>query len=116
MERKAVRRGGGVAEAGFEKKKAKLGVDDLQVAYTLQLLGVCLRDGKRYDEAEEVLIQGLEIEKKKLGEDDLQVAYTLQSLGVYLRNAMQYEETAEVFMQALEIEKKHWARAIFRSQ
>ena len=59
--RKAVRRGGGVVEAGFGKVKAKLGEDDLRVVYTLQSLGVCLRDAKRYDEADEFLRQALEI-------------------------------------------------------
>ena len=70
-----------------ERIKAKLDADDTQVAVTLHELGVCLRDGKRYDEAEELLRQALEIVKAKLGEDDLQVAETLQSLGVCLRDA-----------------------------
>ena len=52
-------------------EKAKLGEDNLQVAVTLYELGVCLRDAKRYDEAEEVLRQALEIKKAKLGKDDL---------------------------------------------
>ena len=64
----------------LEIKKSKLGEDDLQVAYTLQPLGVCLRDAKRYDEAEGLLRHALEIKKAKLGDDDLQVAYTLQTL------------------------------------
>ena len=38
-----------------------MGEDDLQVAYTLQSLGVYLRDAMRYDEAEELLRQALEI-------------------------------------------------------
>ena len=41
--------------------KAKLGKDDLQVVYTLQSLGVCLWDAKRYDEADEFFRQALEI-------------------------------------------------------
>ena len=49
-------------------------------AVTLNQLGVCLRDAKRYEKAEEVLMKALEIRKAKLGEDDLQVAYTLQTL------------------------------------
>ena len=63
-----------------ERIKAKLGQNDLQVAVMLHKLGVCLRDAKRYDEAEELLKHALEIKKAKLGEDDLQVAYTLQTL------------------------------------
>ena len=43
-----------VSRQAWEIEKQKLGGDDLQVAYTLQSIGVCLRDGKRYDEAEEV--------------------------------------------------------------
>ena len=65
----------------LEIEKAKLGEGDLQVAYTLYELGVCLRGAMRYDEAEESLRQVLEIKKAKLGKDDLQVAYTLHEVG-----------------------------------
>ena len=61
MVRKDVRRDGGGVEAGLGNRKQKLGKNDLQVAYTLQSIGVCLQDGKRYDEAEEVQMQVLEI-------------------------------------------------------
>ena len=114
--RKAVRRGGRVVEAGFGDRKEKLGEDDFQVAVTLQSIGVYLRDGKRHDEAKELLRQALEIKKAKLNEDDLQVAYTLQSLGMCLRDAKRYDEAEELLRQALEIEKKRWARTISRSQ
>ena len=76
----------------LEIKKTKLGRDDLQGAVTLHELDVCLRDAKRYDEAEELLRQALEIIKAKLGEDDLQVSYNLQSLDVSLRDAKRYDE------------------------
>ena len=79
----------------WEIVKAKLGEDDLQVAYTLHEFGVCLRDGKRYDEAEELLSQALEIKKAKLGVDDLQVAVSLYELGVCLRNARRDAKAVE---------------------
>ena len=77
-------------------KKAKLGEDDFQVAVTLHWLGVCPRNAKRYDEAEEVLMQALEIEKEKLVEDDLQVTYTLHGLGVCLLDAKRYDEAEDL--------------------
>ena len=48
----------------LEIKKAKLGEDDLQIAVMLQSLGVCLRDAKRYEEAEELLRQASEIKRQ----------------------------------------------------
>ncbi|CAN0348883.1 unnamed protein product, partial [Ascophyllum nodosum] len=89
----------------LEIRKAKLGEDDLPVAYTLHSLGVCLRDAERYDKAEELLRQALEIKKVKLGEDDLQVAVTMHELGVCLRDAERYDKAEELLRQALEIKK-----------
>ena len=64
---------------------------------------MCLRDAKRYDEAEEVLRQASETMKAKQDEGDLQVAVTLQSLGVCLRDAKLYDEAEELLKQALGI-------------
>ena len=99
----------------LEIVKAKLGEDDLQVVYTLHELGVCLRDAKRYDEAEELLRQASEIEKAKLGENDLQVAYTLHELGVHVWNAKRYDEAEELLRPALEKKRQSWAWTISRS-
>ena len=95
---------------------------------------MCLRDAKRYDEAEEVLRQASEIMKKQ-DEGDLQVAvtlqslgkagrgeellkrspgrrYTLQSLGVCLRDAKPYNEAGELLREASGKKKQSWARTI----
>ena len=64
---------------------------------------MCLREAKRYNEAEKVLRQASEIMKAKQDEDDLQVAVTLQSLGVCLRDAKRYDEAEELLRQALGI-------------
>lgn len=62
-----------------------MGEDNIQVAITLYELGICLRQGRRYDEAETVLRHASTIQIATLGEDDLQVATTLHQLGVYAR-------------------------------
>ena len=48
----------------LEIEKVKLGEDNLQVAVTLYELGMCLRNAKRYEEAEELLRQALEIKRQ----------------------------------------------------
>ena len=63
-----------------EAEDVKLEKNDLPTAVTLHELGLCMRDARRYDEAEEVLEQALKIKKAELGDDNLEDAVTLHGV------------------------------------
>lgn len=48
-------------------EEAKLGSEEIIVAYTLRALGFCPREAGRLDEAEELLRRCVSIEEAKLG-------------------------------------------------
>eukprot|EP00903_Cladosiphon_okamuranus_P014783 g13695.t1 len=81
------------------------GVDDVAVAYTLNELGVCVRETgqERLEDAVDYLRRALRIKEAKLGRDHVQVAYTLHHLGISLRRAGGLEEAESVLRRCLEI-------------
>ena len=84
---------------------AKLGEHDIQVVDTLHDVGVCLRDSRRNDEAEQVLRQTLAIENTKLSEEAQEVVTTLWLLGVCIRDAERHDEAEELLLQASAVVK-----------
>eukprot|EP00752_Nemacystus_decipiens_P012279 g10885.t1 len=85
--------------------EAKLGPDDVQVAYTLRKLGRWVRDSWRLEEAEELLRRCLEIMDTNPEVDEVLVAYTLNELGVCLQEAGQLHEAADLLRRSLGIKK-----------
>eukprot|EP00752_Nemacystus_decipiens_P003524 g3250.t1 len=86
-------------------QEAKLGPDDMQVAYTLHSLGVCVREAGRLEEAEGFLRRSLRIKEATLSPDDVQVAYTLHQLGLCVREAGRLEEAEGLLRRSLRIKE-----------
>eukprot|EP00903_Cladosiphon_okamuranus_P018859 g17347.t1 len=91
-------------------EEPKLGREDVQVAYTLQHLGVCVREAGRLEEADHMLRRCLSIKEAKLGPGDIEVAYTLQHLGVCVREAGRQEEAEELLRRCLSIKEAKLGR------
>ena len=94
-----------ILRRSLEIQEAKLGPEDLQVAYTLHELGVCVREARRPEEAEGFLRRCLAIREIRLGPDDVEVAYTLHELGACVREARRLQEAEELLRRCLAIEE-----------
>ena len=94
-----------ILRRSLEIQEAKLGAEDVEVAYTLHELGVCVREASRLEEAEGLLRRCLAIRESKLGPDDVQVAYTLHQLGVCVREAGRLAGAEALLRRCLAIEE-----------
>eukprot|EP00752_Nemacystus_decipiens_P012273 g10879.t1 len=94
-----------ILRRSLEIQEAKLGPENLQVAFTLHELGVCVREAGRPEEAEGLLRRCLTIREVNLGPDDVEVAVTLFWLGVCVREAGRLDEAEELLRRCLAIKE-----------
>ena len=97
---------GRVSDDSQLARKVELGDDNLEVAVTLHVLGLCVLDAGRHDDIEAVLRYVLKIMKDHPGEDNIQFSNTLHDLGLCLWDAgRQHDEVEDMLRQAVEITK-----------
>ncbi|CAM9129863.1 unnamed protein product [Ectocarpus sp. 12 AP-2014] len=89
----------------LEIQEAKLGRDDVYVAYNLHHLGVSVHLAGRLDEAEGLFRRSLEIQEAKLDRDDVWLAYTQHCLGKCARQAGRLDEAEELLTRCLGIQE-----------
>ncbi|MGB1016901.1 MAG: tetratricopeptide repeat protein, partial [Nannocystaceae bacterium] len=85
-----------------------LGPRHLDVAQTLNDLGVALADDHQYNRAREVLERSLRIREAKLGHNHPFVASTLNNLGTILRTQGELSGARNALERSLAIKRYHW--------
>jgi CHAT domain-containing protein/tetratricopeptide (TPR) repeat protein len=88
----------------FEQKAS--GQDDLDVAHTLNELGLTSVNTLHLPEAQQFFSRALAIKEKLLDRDDIDIAYTLDGLAITDGYASQYEAAARFAARSLEIKRK----------
>ena len=86
--------------------RERLGEEDLEVAISLNNLGLLYYVQGRYDSAEPLLLQALKQRKKLLGEEHPNVATSLNNLAELYRVQKKYNSAEPLYLQALELRKK----------
>lgn len=106
------RKNGGYKEAedfilhAYEIRRRALGPNHLDVAYSLNNLGVSYSYAGNPKKSVETLLQALEIRKRILGTENLEVATTLNNLGNSYSRFGDHDKSIDFLTQALEIRKK----------
>lgn len=88
-------------------REAALGPVHLDVAESLNNLGVIYAQRKQLEKAESAFRRSLEITQKLLGPDHTDLAVTLDSLGVLYYEQDRYTEAEKLLRRSFEIRKKH---------
>jgi len=83
-----------------------LGPENLEVAQTLNLLGVIYQDEDKYTQAEPLLLRALTIREKILGQEDPKVAESLNDLGTNYASEGKILEAESLLQQAVAIREK----------
>ena len=94
----------GIVRRALAIQEEKLGVNHLDLTFTLKLLGECAMFAGNMEAAEEVYRRLLAIEEEKLGVDHLDVAFTLNRLALCAKNTGKTEDAEELHRRALTIE------------
>ncbi len=83
-----------------------LGSNSIQVASTLNNIGLVHQSKGQFDKALEYLNKCLEIQTKILGSNSIQVASTLNNIGVIYYNKGHFNKALECYNKCLEIRTK----------
>ncbi|MCZ6682743.1 MAG: tetratricopeptide repeat protein [Planctomycetota bacterium] len=89
----------------LEIRTRELGENHLDVAESLDALGLLSRATGDYDEAERLYIEALALRRALLESDDLLVAETMNNLGVVLRRKGKWQEAEAIYREALAIRR-----------
>lgn len=87
--------------AALDTRKQLFGNEHIDVAASLNNLGLWLKATGKYLQAEERYRASLELRRRLLGEDDVAVAETMNNLGVLLKNLRQWSEAESLHRRAL---------------
>ena len=86
--------------------RSQLGADSLEVAATLNLLGLQLGSQNKYSEAKQVFSEALSIRRRRLGDENADTAASLNDLGVVYRDEGKFAEAEAMTREALGIRLK----------
>jgi tetratricopeptide (TPR) repeat protein len=89
-----------------DQKKKRLGLEEKDVATTLDKLAKLYEDQCHYKEAELLYTQSLQTRKKLLGSNHPDVATNLNNLAELYDNQGRYKEAESLYIQALKIKQK----------
>jgi tetratricopeptide (TPR) repeat protein len=78
----------------------------LDLAHSLNELGILYSQQEKYNQAEPLFKQALALGQELLGEHDPDIAFSLNNLAELYRNQRRYEEAEPLFKQALAIRQK----------
>jgi TIR domain/Tetratricopeptide repeat/NB-ARC domain len=90
----------------LEIREEQLGLDHIDVAYSLNNLAVVLEAKGRYAEAEPLYYSALGIREEKLGTDHPDVATSLDNLASLLHERKKFTEAKSLYRRALRIMEK----------
>jgi CHAT domain-containing protein/Flp pilus assembly protein TadD len=92
-----------LAEAALAIYREQLGDSHLNVAYSLNNLGLLYQNQGRYDEAEPLYLQALAIRRQHLGNNAVDVAISLNNLAELYRLQGRYGEAEPRYLDSLRI-------------
>lgn len=88
-------------------QREQLGPGHLEVAHTLNSLGVTFRTWGKYDAARGALEEARAIQASQMGADHIVIASTLTNLGNVLNQLERYAEARDLLERALAIQERH---------